>query len=363
MNKRILPLFIIIVSALLVASCAGGGVGTSTSWPGVSVSPDGETAYLAYNFHIYAINTENGTQRWRFPQETDNKISFFAAPVLTDDGQLITGGYNNALYSLNPETGSQNWAFENAEGKYIASALVNGERIYAPNADSNLYVLDYKGNLLWTFQTDDEQWGTPVLNGQKIYLPGMDHAVYALDPETGDLIWKSQSLDGAVAGTPAVGAQGELYVGTLLSTMYALNGEDGSTKWSKPVEGWVWSGPALKDETLYFGDLSGTFYGKNTKDGSDLWQPYKLQSESKQGISGTPLLMEDTAYFGSESGAFTALDTTKGTEIWTKPIEGKLYTGPIISGETILLGVVGSDAILYAFDLNGNQIWNFVPQK
>jgi len=37
--------------------------------------------------------------------------------------------------------------------------------IYAPNADYNLYALDLKGQLQWTFEADQSIWGAPVSDG------------------------------------------------------------------------------------------------------------------------------------------------------------------------------------------------------
>ena len=51
-----------------------------------SVTADGETAYLAFSTQIIAINLSSGTEIWRFPAEADAKISFYAAPVMTEDG-------------------------------------------------------------------------------------------------------------------------------------------------------------------------------------------------------------------------------------------------------------------------------------
>jgi outer membrane protein assembly factor BamB len=354
-------LIILLLFSSLLAACAGGAT-TATSWPGVTVDLERETVYVAYNTHLYAVNLAGGTEKWRFPAEADNKITFFAAPALSEDGQLILGGYDNLLYSLDPANGQQNWSFDGAEQRYVAASLTNGETIFAPNSDNNLYVLNLSGRLRWQHTAEHSRWGTPVTDGEVVYAPSMDHHLYALRFETGDLVWKTDDLGGAIAGDPTFSPDGVIYVGTFGSELLAID-QDGRTLWRVQATGWVWSGPALDGETLYFGDLGGTLFAVNAADGSVIWQ-VKPDTSERPAISDSPLLVDDTLYFVTEGGNIYAVDATTGNTRWTKNIEkGKLYTAPVVAGDTILIAPVGTDAILYAFDTNGNPKWQFTPAK
>lgn len=373
-KKQIFILFSAVLLSLVLSSCAGGAR-TAQSWPGITPDVARGQVYLAHGQHVFGIDLTNGAEKWRFPQEGDNNITFFAKPALTDDGQLIIGGYDNALYSLNPENGQQNWKLEIAADKYIAGPAVNGERIYAPNSDSNLYTVALDGELLWTFSTEFEQWGTPVIDGNTLYLPAMDHNIYALNAETGDLIWKSVDLGGALPGTPALSEDKQLYIGTLDSEMLAVDAsQNGQVSGPLPAEGWIWAGPTLVDDVLYYGDMTGTLYAVGVDPVSPKWKPYKLDSSSSQGfldllskpklgITGTPLVVADTVYFGSENGVFTALNAESGTKRWDKVFEGRLYPGPVDADGTILVGQVGKNELLYALDYEGSQKWAFIPQE
>jgi len=126
-NKRILIIISILILVGLLSACSGA-TANPTSWPGVTVDLENETVYVANNQHVYAVNLSNGSEKWRFPQEADNKISFFAAPALTEDDQLVVGGYNNILYSIDPTSGSQFWAYEDATDKFIAGSLASDQQ-------------------------------------------------------------------------------------------------------------------------------------------------------------------------------------------------------------------------------------------
>lgn len=345
--------------ALTLSACAGAA-NTATSWPGLTV--DDQYAYVAYQTQVYAVDLTNGTERWRYPAEPDNNITFFADPSLSQDDQLIVGGYDFVLYSLNPETGTRNWVFNQAENRYIASSLVEAENIYAPAADENLYSLDLNGQLQWTFTSEGESWAKPITdeNCDCIFLSTMDHSVYAVDAQSGTQIWRSPQLGGAVVGTPAYGEDGDLYVGTFGGKLFALNSDDGSILWEFPTAdgGWIWSGPTISDGVLYFGDLNGYFYAVDAENGSQLWQlpPEQLGGE----IVGSPLVIEESIFITTEEGILTKLDTS-GRIQWSQVIGGMIYTSPRAANDLILVAPIQIDELLVAVNQDGVRQWSFIP--
>jgi outer membrane protein assembly factor BamB len=360
--KNFFPVLLLIVSVSLLTGCAGGA-GLVTSWPGVLVEPETNTAYLAYNTFVHAINLDNGAEKWRFPEKAGNGMLFFATPALTSDGQLIVGGYDKILYSLDAATGRQNWVFEGSTSRFVATPVVVGERIFAPSSDSYLYALDLSGKLVWKFKTGHSQWGAPAVNGSTIYLPSMDHRIYALQMSSGELLWKTDDLGGAIAGSPALSEDGVLYVGTMKPEMVALRASNGEVLWRTPAAGWVWGEPTLQDGVLYYGDLSGAMYAVNAADGSIRWQ-YSPTEEGKKAISGSPLIQGDTVYFLVQSGRLYALDLASGNPRWNKAFEkSQFYAGPFLADNLLLVPQTGVDQLLMALDLNGAPMWTFTPGK
>jgi len=358
MNRKLTQLFpLLILLSILLSACTGGAATTASSWPGLAADQD--TAYVAYNQHVHAISLANGSEKWRFPAESNNQTTFYASPVLSPDGQLLVGGYNNILYSLNPQNGTENWSFKNAKNRYIGSPLVAGDTILAPNADANLYAVDMKGNLRWSFKTEDAQWATPVADPDCdcVYLSSMDHSLYSISIQTGLQKWKTDDLGGSLVGKPAYGTDNTLYVGTFAKELLAIDAANGQIIWRTPTTGWVWGGPILSEGKLYFGDLSGAFYSLDASDGEVVW---KIQPDGP--ISESPLLAEESIYFSSQAGTLYAVDLS-GNIRWSKPTGGKLNTTPVSSGELILAAPTGIDELLFAFSLNGDQKWAYIPQK
>jgi outer membrane protein assembly factor BamB len=384
--KSLTILITLLFVALFLSACAGGGAGTATGWPGLSADQD--TAYLAYNREVFAINLADGTQKWQFPSKADNKITFYSAPTLTDDGQLLIGGYNNVLYSLNPQSGQIIWSFPalntqtgqpdtslpGAKDRYIGSTLARAQGIFAPNADNTLYAFDTKGNLLWQYQTEGPLWAKPTADPDCtcIYLTSMDHKLYSIDAETGKVNWTTGDLGGSIVGSPALSSNNILFIGTYGSQLIALDAETGHIIWQKNISelqgtptvgqgttaNWVWGGPIIKGDRLYFGVQGGYFHILNAATGDLIGQPLKADGA----ITDSPLVTDDAVYFTTDAGSIYSLDLDgKGRAGWPIKLTNKLYTSPVSAGDLILIATTDSKQALVAFDTNGKQKWVFPP--
>lgn len=358
-NKSIYISLFFITFLLLSASLSAcsGSAAIASSWPGLTA--DENTAYLAFNQHIYAINIINGSEKWHFPVEKNSKISFFASPVLTSDGQLLAGSYHNVLYSLDPASGSENWSFTGADNRYVASPLVTDDMIYAPTAGTHLYALDLKGNLKWTFTADSAFWAQPIAPADCscIYVPSMDHRIYAIDAQDGSLLWQTDELDGSIVGTPIINDDENLYVGNFASEILQINTKTRQNSTLLSTEGWIWGGPILKDGVLYFGDLSGNLYAYNIAESNMAWSV-----KPDKAIVGSPLVTDAAVYIGTEAGSLFAYDL-QGKPLWSKAYDASIYTTPVIVADQILVALFKSEQLLVALDLDGNELWSFTPAK
>ena len=352
MKKHLIyPIVILMAAGLFLTACTGGA--TASSWPGVAANAD--LAYLADGQFVYAVRLSDGQQAWKYPEKAEARRTFYATPILTTDGQLLVSSFDKSLFSLNPQGGQANWSFLTGD-RLIASPLVDGDTIYLPSADYHLYALDMKGNLKWKFKTGNALWAQPATSADHVYFTSMDHSLYALDKSSGNKVWSTE-LGAASVGTPVLGENGRLYIGTLNKEMLAIDAATGRILWRTPTEGAVWSGPAMKSDAIYFGDLTGKFYALNPENGAILWT-----AQPDGPIVGTPVITETALVFGTESGSLVALDFS-GSQVWKREIGGKLYTTPLQAGSRYLAAVTQGDKLLAFLDENGNQVWGFVPPK
>ncbi len=357
-KKHLLTLIALLALSLFLTAC--GSAVTAGSWPGITYDETRSLVYVANNQFVHAIQVENGFKRWQFPAEPQGAFATFATPQLTANGQLIISGYDNSLYSLNAENGVQNWAFPQVGGaanRYIASPLAVAEKIFAPNADHRLYILGSQGNLVKTFEAQDPLWGQPASDGTTVYLTSMDHFLYALDAQSGEELWKLD-LEATIVGSPALGADGMIFVGTLDHTLFAVDPQSQREVWRLATQGWIWATPLIMDGQLFVGDLDGIFYGVDAASGEEQWRV-----DTGGAITGTPALFNDSLYIGNEAGRLfsISLDGRSRELVLPETYQGLYYGSPIVAGDLLLLGITNNENIVIALDSDDSVVWGFVP--
>jgi outer membrane protein assembly factor BamB len=353
-TKYLVLIGLLAALAVILGGCATGLA--ASSWPGVTA--DADNAYIAGGPYVYAVNLQTGAEVWRFPAKAATATPYYATPMLTSDGQLIVGSFDHKLYSLNPQSGAENWRFEQAKDRWIGGVLVTSDTIYATNADYNLYALTFTGTLKWVtpFQADQAIWGSPVSDGTNVYFGTLGRQVYAVNAQTGRETWV-QTMDGAILGSPVVGLNNTLYVGTYGGVLVSLNTLNGEIIQQKTASSWIWSGPAQDGTNVYVGDANGMFY---TFPMTGTGQPWTQQLNGS--IVGSPLVTGSTIVVGTESGNVYFMDNT-GQNLRPVSVSGKIYATPVAAGTLVLVAPTGGDALLVALDQNGATKWSFTPTK
>jgi len=351
--------FLVLVGLLLVLAVLLGGCATglsASSWPGVTA--DTNYAYIAGGPYVYAVNLQTGAEVWRFPAKAATSTPYYATPALTPDGQLIVGSFDHKLYSLNTQSGAENWVFDQAKDRWIGGVLVTSDTIYAANADYKLYALSFTGTLKWVtpFQADQAIWGSPVSDGTNVYFGTLGRHVYAVNAQTGRQTWV-QTVDGAILGSPVLGLDNTIYVGTYGGVLVSLNTGNGSILRQETASSWIWHGPAQDGTNVYVGDANGKFYAFPM---TGTGQPWTQQLNGA--IVGSPLVWDSTIIVGTESGNVYFIDNT-GQNVRPVTVPGKIYATPAAAGTLVLIAPTSGTNLLVALDQNGAVKWSFTPAK
>jgi outer membrane protein assembly factor BamB len=354
--KKITLVFVLMLGALVLSACSGQSA--VNTWPGLAA--DAERAYLSNGSFIYAVDLETGKEVWRYPEDADGKHIYFATPVLTEDGQLLIGseGTNHGFVSINPETGKDNWAepFTGAKGKWVASPLVFNEKIYAPNTDGFIYILDMTGNPAGDpIEIGGSLWSAPVTDGTNLYIASLDHHLHVIDPLENTSLAPVE-LGGAAPSSPVV-TEGGVYVGSFSSKIEFIQ-PDGSNEVIAEAKNWVWGTPALDGETLYYADLDGNVFSFDLASGNQNWNEVKPDGP----IVASLLVAGNQIYVATEAGTFFALDKDAKI-VFEKELGGNIYTTPVASDDLILVAPYKSEFLLAAYDAEGKQAWTFSPEN
>lgn len=344
------------LGALFLGACSGQPI--ANNWPGLAA--DAERAYLSTGTFIYAVDVKTGKEVWRYPAEADNNTLFYASPALTEDGRLLIGsvGHTHSFVSLDAATGKETWTepFLGAKGAWVASPLVMGDAIYAPNTDGFLYILGMDGKqIAEPIELGGSLWSAPATDGSLLYVTSLDHHLHIIDPANG-ISSDPVDLGGALPDSPTVG-DGGVYVGSFASTIEFVT-PNGSHEVLAKASNWVWGTPALDGGTLYYADLSGNVYSLDLASGSQNWGVVQPDGP----IAARPLVAGDRIYIATEEGTFYALNRD-GQIVWEKETGGKIYTTLVLSGELILVAPYQAEFALAAYDTEGKQAWTFTPEN
>ncbi|MFZ0890102.1 MAG: PQQ-binding-like beta-propeller repeat protein [Candidatus Binataceae bacterium] len=217
---------------------------------------------------LYAISP-GGNLKWKFA--TGGFVE--SSPAVNIDGTIYVGSNDGNLYAINPD-GNQKWKFI---GVGVSPAVGTDGTIYVGGSDDSLFAINPDGSLKWKFVTGDIVNSSPAVGADgTIYVSSEEDNVYAINPD-GSQKWKFAMGEDVEASpsSPAVGADGTIYVGSFEGNLYALNSNVTTTcgtppnTYTCPTLKWkfaagylgVQSSPAVgADGTIYVGSMDGNLH-------------------------------------------------------------------------------------------------------
>jgi outer membrane protein assembly factor BamB len=219
------------------------------------------------------------------------------------------------------------------------------------------------GALCWSTAAGaaDRVEGSAIIGPEgTVYIGADDGRVYALNGVTGAILWATQVQSAGVDSTPALGADGSLYVGAGHAVV-ALDAATGAQKWRFETAGDVESSPALApDGTLYFGADDARVYALNASDGTLKW--WFAFPDGSDTDSSPALGADGTVYIGSDKGTLYALEGRHGTLKWQFQAIGEISGAPAIAWDGTVficaLNAAKTESVTYAIDgLTGIPRW------
>lgn len=209
-----------------------------------------------------------------------------------------------------------------------------------------------------------------------------EYPMFHLDPErtgnvsgyapvTGNLLWKADV--GCFINGGASIACGRVYVANRIGGsgtlgLYCLNETTGEIIWYNPIGGFGGvSTPAISGDRLFVGSYTGDLYCVNALDGATVWNRTIEPNPAWYGVGSCPLIYESTVFVNTASdGALFAFDFD-GNEMWNITTttgsygDGSsaiYYISPAAHDGKIFFG--GSGPALYCVNIGTRtEVWNF----
>jgi outer membrane protein assembly factor BamB len=247
--------------ALLIALNPNGTVRWSLYLGGTEVrsspaiGPDGRiyvTNGQTPGGYLYCVNP-NGTIAWRLYLDWEAN----STPCFGEDGTIYVGSANY-LNAVRPD-GTLLWRFPTfypVQGHVSRS----NNRLFFGSLDYAFRCVNLTGQLQWSFITRGYIDGGPALADDRVYFVNWDGRLYACS-SAGIIYWNISI--GSRTGSPAVGADGTIYVmGNGGWLILAINPANGLTRWRYSLSfGNPRCSPAIGgDGTVYVLDGNGRLY-------------------------------------------------------------------------------------------------------
>lgn len=227
---------------------AGGGIRTAPA-----VGGDGTVYFGADNGRLYAVRA-NGTLNWSFA--TGDSVR--SSPAIVGDSLVVFGSNDGSIYALRTN-GTLAWEGITGAAVKASPAVGQSGTLICPSQDGFLYAIRPNGTLLWAIFTGQTLRSTPATGPTgKIYL-GVDDEIQCYRDD-GSLSWNFVT-GGRIFSSPAVhvdpGTQAETAIcGSDDGFLYAVRG--GVLLWKVNLGTAVHSSPAIgADGRIYVGGNDG----------------------------------------------------------------------------------------------------------
>jgi outer membrane protein assembly factor BamB len=289
------------------------------------------------NNYLFALNAQNGKEIWKY-----HGGPYDCIPAI-DNGTVYDAGFDKQLVAIDANTGQKLWNFTAGDYFRIAGPTYFNGKVYVRNDDGYFYCVNAAtGKMVWR----NFIWptGNPAAVNGTIYISG-PYGLYALDPDDGSTKWFLSS-DFSSGQSPMV-VNGVLYIAFNSHRIYAINASTGTVIWNIEASWWVGSSVYVADNILYVHSGDGVLGAVDASNGNILWA--KLLGFTNSGQFGeSPVVANGMLFVGDDFGTLNVLNAKTGETIWTKSIGGGY---PMLSSPCI----VDSAGVVYHGGDSGNQ--------
>jgi outer membrane protein assembly factor BamB len=294
--------------------------------------------------YLYAVNATNGAKIWDFLIGTDAN-----SPTVANGKVFITSA-SGAVHAINMYTGVEEWIKSLGEEAGFGAPLIVGSRVFVNGKQTVFALNEAVGVSLYSEAIPHAKGIAPLTcdNGLivAVALRGTDIGVDGFEVKNGyGRFWISLASTGIekVRSGATVG-DGKTFVVTVDldgdSTIFGLN-DFGMPAWDRQLDGVTEASPAFAYNTLYI-PTSNFAYSLDVEDGTVKWS---RPLDGEYSVS-SPAVADGKVYFGLDNNYVYALDAFTGDLIWSYKTEGAVQSSPAISDGLLFVG--SNDGNLYA---------------
>lgn len=245
-------------------------------------------------------------------------LAILYAPTVASDGSVYFAADDGRIHAVSP-SGHFLWNTD-AGGRPSAAMALQNNILYFPTSQGELAAYGLDGHMAWRLPLYSDMGATPAVAADgTIYIGTISGRLYSVNP-AGFVNWYVD-LGNAVLTSPVIGQSGRIFVASLRN-LYAFN-PNGEAVNITAIGKFISTPMALDaDDNLYYVDSSGAAFSRATN-GAVRWKGEGSSTDTVTAAS--PSVSTDAVFL---SVAFT-------------PIPPKTYS---ITGAVALSGAGGSAA-------------------
>lgn len=299
-----------------------------------------------------------------------------SGPVVAD-GKIFTIDVSGSVRAFDVRNGGQLWTArfgdigKNGASVYGGGVSFDGGRVYATNGLGYVAALDAStGAVIWTVRPGGALRGEPSVSGDALYVMSQDNQIYSLKTADGTTNWSNAAaleIAGILgAASPAVG-QGTVVAGFSSGELNAYRYENGRQVWQDALSRTsistsvsslsdIDADPVIEGGVVYAVGLGGRMVALDLFSGQRVW-------EMNFGGISTPWVAGDWLFAVNDQGQVAAVQRETGKIKWINQLpryehmkskKGPItYHGPVLAGGRLIL--VGSNgALVYINPTDGS---------
>jgi outer membrane protein assembly factor BamB len=318
-------------------------VGASSIYSSPAISANG-TIYIGAvdntDGNLTAV-APDGTRLWSIKLGADTQ---HPSPAISSNGTIYMAAYDGTsdanLTAIAPD-GTREWSIKIGGGSiYSSPAIAVNGTVYIGTPDGNLTAVAPDGTREWmiNLRTSSAIQSTPTISSNgTIYIVARGGAagnLTAVAP-SGTREWMIKIDSSASYGSPAIAANGTIYIGTTSGNLTAV-APDGTREWTVQVGSPAGhTSPAVSaNGTIYISHSNGNLTAVS-KDGAKLWS---VKAGTQTLYSSPAIAANGTVYFaqalGSGVGNLTAVEgdgSGLANSAWPKFHQNARNTGRYIA--------------------------------
>jgi outer membrane protein assembly factor BamB len=285
------------------------------------------------------------TPLWAFKCEDEIRST-----AVVSDGIVFVGAYDNNLYALTADAGKFLWKYPATDG-IGASPSVYGDSVFVGSVDKHLYSLRrLSGRLNWRFATQGAIYSSPRASFDHVFFGSDDGHLYAVNVTTGRQAWKVP-VHTPVRSSPCIG-DNCVYFGSEGGYVFCVE-LAGKTKWQFQAKRGVTSTPVLAEDMVFVGSMDSSIYALDAHSGWAIWS-----FRTRRPIVSSPAVNQGVVYFGSSDGSLYALEVSNGRKVWSFETAGQITSSPAVHGNAVYFGC--TDGSVYSLDTRKGELrWRF----